>query len=84
MQLQETKNPCCCPWKLLEGTKPVNTTDYRSQLDHIYTKISVTAQNRSIFESHFSDHKPRNRPALQIYVFHLPMSVPLNAYQAPP
>ena len=34
------------------------TTDYRSQLDHIYTNIPLSVQTSGVLESYFSDHKP--------------------------
>ena len=37
---------------------PQYTTDYRSQLDHIYTNVPLSVQTSGILESYYSDHKP--------------------------
>ena len=34
------------------------TTDYKSQIDHIYTTINGRIINSGVLESYFSDHKP--------------------------
>lgn len=34
------------------------TTDYRTQIDHIYTNIKHLVSNSGVLESYFSDHKP--------------------------
>jgi hypothetical protein len=34
------------------------TTDYKTQIDHIYTNIPERIQNSGALESYFSDHKP--------------------------
>ncbi|CAB4028779.1 ATP-dependent DNA helicase PIF1 [Paramuricea clavata] len=34
------------------------TTDYKTQIDHIYTNISERVKNSGVLESYFSDHKP--------------------------
>ena len=34
------------------------TTDYHSQLDHIYTNIQGLIQSSGVLESYYSDHKP--------------------------
>jgi endonuclease/exonuclease/phosphatase (EEP) superfamily protein YafD len=34
------------------------TTDYKSQIDHIYTNINGRIINSGVLESYFSDHKP--------------------------
>ena len=37
---------------------PQYTTDYRSQLDHIYTNVPLSVQTSGVLESYYSDHKP--------------------------
>ena len=37
---------------------PQYTTDYRSQLDHIYTNIPLLVRSSGVLESYYSDHKP--------------------------
>ena len=39
------------------------TTDYKTQIDHIYTNISEKVKSSGVLESYFSDHKP-------IYLLH--------------
>ena len=34
------------------------TTDYKTQIDHIYTNIPERITNSGVLESYFSDHKP--------------------------
>lgn len=34
------------------------TTDYRTQIDHIYTNIPQLVQTAGTLESYYSDHKP--------------------------
>ena len=34
------------------------TTDYKTQIDHIYTNIPERVRNCSVLESYYSDHKP--------------------------
>jgi endonuclease/exonuclease/phosphatase (EEP) superfamily protein YafD len=34
------------------------TTDYKTQIDHIYTNIPERVKNSGVLESYFSDHKP--------------------------
>ena len=34
------------------------TTDYRTQIDHIYTKVPNDVQSVGVLESYYSDHKP--------------------------
>ena len=34
------------------------TTDYKTQIDHIYTNIPQRVKNSGVLESYFSDHKP--------------------------
>lgn len=34
------------------------TTDYKSQIDHIYTNIPERVKNSGVLESYFRDHKP--------------------------
>ena len=34
------------------------TTDYKTQIDHIYTNIPERVKSSGVFESYFSDHKP--------------------------
>ena len=34
------------------------TTDYRTQIDHIYTNIPQHLQSAGTLESYYSDHKP--------------------------
>ena len=34
------------------------TTDYKAQIDHIYTNIPERVKNSGVLESYFSDHKP--------------------------
>ena len=34
------------------------TTDYRTQIDHIYTNIPERVKNSGALESYFNDHKP--------------------------
>ena len=34
------------------------TTDYKPQIDHMYTDIPGRVKNNGVFESYFSDHKP--------------------------
>ena len=34
------------------------TTDYKTQIDHIYTNIPERIKNSGVLESYFSDHKP--------------------------
>ena len=34
------------------------TTDYKTQIDHIYTNIPERVQSSGVLESYFSDHKP--------------------------
>ena len=34
------------------------TTDYRTQIDHIYTNVSQLIQSAGTLESYYSDHKP--------------------------
>ena len=34
------------------------TTDYRTQIDHIYTNIPQHVQSAGTLESYYSDHKP--------------------------
>ena len=34
------------------------TTDYKTQIDHIYTNISERVKCSGVLESYFSDHKP--------------------------
>ena len=36
------------------------TTDYRTQIDHIYTNILNHVQTAGVLESYYSDHKPRD------------------------
>lgn len=34
------------------------TTDYRTQIDHIYTNIAQLVQSAGTLELYYSDHKP--------------------------
>lgn len=34
------------------------TTDYRTQIDHIYTNIQQYVKSKGTLESYYSDHKP--------------------------
>ena len=34
------------------------TTDYKTQIDHIYTNIPERVKTSGVLESYFSDHKP--------------------------
>jgi endonuclease/exonuclease/phosphatase (EEP) superfamily protein YafD len=34
------------------------TTDYKTQIDHIYTNVPERVKNSGVLESYFSDHKP--------------------------
>lgn len=34
------------------------TTDYRTQIDHIYTNVPQLIQSAGTLESYYSDHKP--------------------------
>jgi endonuclease/exonuclease/phosphatase (EEP) superfamily protein YafD len=34
------------------------TTDYKTQIDHIYTNIPERVKSSGVLESYFSDHKP--------------------------
>ena len=34
------------------------TTDYKTQIDHIYTNLQERVQSSGVLESYFSDHKP--------------------------
>ena len=34
------------------------TTDYKTQIDHIYTNILKRVKSSGVLESYFSDHKP--------------------------
>ena len=34
------------------------TTDYRTQIDHIYTNVQQLVQSVGTLESYYSDHKP--------------------------
>jgi endonuclease/exonuclease/phosphatase family metal-dependent hydrolase len=34
------------------------TTDYKTQIDHIYTNIPERVKSSGVSESYFSDHKP--------------------------
>ena len=34
------------------------TTDYKTQIDHIYTNIPEKVRSSGVLESYFSDHKP--------------------------
>lgn len=34
------------------------TTDYRTQIDHIYTNVPQCIQSAGSLESYYSDHKP--------------------------
>ena len=34
------------------------TTDYKTQIDHIYTNIPEKVNNSGVLETYFSDHKP--------------------------
>jgi endonuclease/exonuclease/phosphatase family metal-dependent hydrolase len=34
------------------------TTDYKTQIDHIYTNIPERVKNSGVLESYYSDHKP--------------------------
>ena len=38
------------------------TTDYRTQIDHVYTNVLQCVQSAGTLESYYSDHKP-------IYIF---------------
>jgi endonuclease/exonuclease/phosphatase (EEP) superfamily protein YafD len=34
------------------------TTDYRTQIDHVYTNVPQCVQSAGTLESYYSDHKP--------------------------